>query len=910
MTLLTAILRCLRRASAPLKRMIGRVLFLFSYIFRLRRCSRTPSDHQPPPAVKEHSFIAAMTLPERLQGPIEASGPGTCPPPRPPSSASSGPIGICVDDSHFTPDDGRSTRSCSPNHGLAPSSIQHLSPDASPRSTSRSRLWAPSEDEPGTSNRPYGVYLEAPDHPGGVNGSTQSFTSSLTGRRPPSMLSRESVESRKGKYRSYNGSTHSIGKVTGPARSPVVSARASQELHIGQIGIPVSSNQALTMPPGRTLAPPVDGQGDSISLGTTQVAGTIELVPSEQSYDVPVAPMLPVELQRYERRGINKMTTSDYAVPCMTAYCPEHESDYPSGDSNPIPQDWQMCSHPEGAAFYYCESKRAFTDVDVCDNDIQSDVEWYIDYLHDKLKDMLACNRHYSKQQKSAIEHNSMLVVEPQLKRTAGEDEVIILYYFVNPDGRTIFWLHDTDYTFFGVEGVTQMSHKKLAITAHYWKHWDMYPLNCKVDSALVNEVKDIILHAKCDHATSKYTAGPVGPGEVNEYLSILDKIKQPDKSESNLYVSCIIGRMMFTIAYNQYLNFHGQPCARLNSNDSVYGWKYKPSLWMKVGSWLLLRAPESHVSALHDICTDGIASKHTWSDFVAGLNAQLQDFNLLATVLLNANVGFLAIQSVDNGSNPQAVANDAADPTRSWTQIASYWSLAFSIGSMILGTFLVRFHQGPEHKDAHAVAQFLKKMRSEKRGLERLAVVYSLPYALLMWGIVCFFCAFAIESCQRGQRRDFVSVGSIFGIIFGLIVYAIISILYGPCERRVKDHVSSFRPKLSDFEALKSKIGLASSSAEKRGKGPSWWNRRKPLDSEAGDYLSDNIRGSPSRGAQVEVFSHTSFADGTQHESSLVSMSDDIPLHSLSSGRPQRPAITISDERHHDLSRSQSSPT
>jgi hypothetical protein len=47
------------------------------------------------------------------------------------------------------------------------------------------------------------------------------------------------------------------------------------------------------------------------------------------------------------------------------------------------------------------------------------------------------------------------------------------------------------------------------------------------------------------------------------------------------------------------------------------------------------------------------------------------------ATVLLNANVGFLAINSVDKGG-------------RSAVQMASYMSLVTSLGSIVLGLFFV----------------------------------------------------------------------------------------------------------------------------------------------------------------------------------------------------------------------------
>ena len=58
--------------------------------------------------------------------------------------------------------------------------------------------------------------------------------------------------------------------------------------------------------------------------------------------------------------------------------------------------------------------------------------------------------------------------------------------------------------------------------------------------------------------------------------------------------------------------------------------------------------------------------------------------FNVQATVLLNANVAFLAIQSVDSSG--------AVGP-RSNAQRASYFSIANSIGAIVLGLLLIREH-------------------------------------------------------------------------------------------------------------------------------------------------------------------------------------------------------------------------
>ena len=54
------------------------------------------------------------------------------------------------------------------------------------------------------------------------------------------------------------------------------------------------------------------------------------------------------------------------------------------------------------------------------------------------------------------------------------------------------------------------------------------------------------------------------------------------------------------------------------------------------------------------------------------------------ATVLLNANVAFLAIQSVDSSGSVGLRSN---------SQRASYFSIVNSIGAIVLGLLLIREH-------------------------------------------------------------------------------------------------------------------------------------------------------------------------------------------------------------------------
>lgn len=100
-------------------------------------------------------------------------------------------------------------------------------------------------------------------------------------------------------------------------------------------------------------------------------------------------------------------------------------------------------------------------------------------------------------------------------------------------------------------------------------------------------------------------------------------------------------------------------------------------------------------------------------------LLALLPLISVQATVVLNANVAFLAIQSVDNSDGVVY---------RSPQQISSYLSMLTSIGSIFIGLLLVKHYRNQDRASALAVAT------SKHLGLEMLAIQYSLPYALLIW--------------------------------------------------------------------------------------------------------------------------------------------------------------------------------
>ncbi|KAF9234246.1 hypothetical protein BU15DRAFT_10126, partial [Melanogaster broomeanus] len=424
-----------------------------------------------------------------------------------------------------------------------------------------------------------------------------------------------------------------------------------------------------------------------------------------------------------------------------------------------LPRGWTAHVHPEGALYYVhgetaCSIlHRTFTEVDICDQTIATDIELLQSSLFGELRQAIVDQR------VNLDLEDVELVLEPK----ADDYGVLCSYYFVHRRKRCLFWLEEFEArSILGdCKGIAALSHKKLAVEAQYWKHRDLFPVLGVVTKALLDEVKNMMLHANFDHLSSTRSTAALSTDELQNYMAVVGKIDIPLTSANSALVTFLLARMMHIIYRNQYLNFHGQPCARLTVDQTVHGWRYRPSTAMIILAPLLCMAPIAHVRSLHMGFVDDIASTVEWNTFITKFNGQLQNLNLLGTVLLGANVGFLAIQSVDAGEG------------RSVTQIASYTSLVFSFGSIALGLTFIGLNLTGRERGSEA-AKFLRRMSDEQHGLEKLAIIYSLPYAFLMWSMLLFLLAFSVEWCKPGNKATTFTVASVLVVVFGLIIWCI----------------------------------------------------------------------------------------------------------------------------------------
>ncbi|KAJ7896852.1 hypothetical protein B0H13DRAFT_2275959 [Mycena leptocephala] len=289
-------------------------------------------------------------------------------------------------------------------------------------------------------------------------------------------------------------------------------------------------------------------------------------------------------------------------------------------------------------------------------------------------------------------------------------------YYFVDQEKRVIFWLDEFPMSQLGVwrrvPGILTHTH---APTTHATLR--SFPVKFKTVSGSRNRVAgdDCIQHRSIDRGSAS------------------------------------------ALARERFYHFHGEYCARLDKENSVYpSHPRKCSIWfMWVVNILLLNAPIGHLRALRLMYMDELISFESWNKFQNKLHSEWNDLVLYATLILNANVGFLALPQPSEST----IAGTSAP------QLASYMSIFFGLGSILLGLLLSRQYR-VEQQDALAVQEPAKFFQGRAIiGLEGLAIFYSMPYAFMMWGMTTFILAvvlLALESSSGAGQSLLAVVSSV----------------------------------------------------------------------------------------------------------------------------------------------------
>ncbi|KAF7361078.1 hypothetical protein MSAN_01138800 [Mycena sanguinolenta] len=418
-----------------------------------------------------------------------------------------------------------------------------------------------------------------------------------------------------------------------------------------------------------------------------------------------------------------KSSVVDHPLPGTDSPSHSRRSSGVHGDAAVEPPPCLSKAHPHISPAH-CTFQRVFTDADLFDPAT-------VVFINDNIRTVNDFVR----------AHNVDLPpgVDLVLHESIFADEIKgCLYYFVNHLNRCVFWIDNVGSELFlvtpDVRDMTSPSHCRHELEAQYWLHCAYYPRAFELTHEILYELRNIVLHAAGD--VLAFSDTPVS-WKLHELRDMFAFIAHSDenvgKHTENQFegYSCFVSRLMHSFACYRS---HGEPVARLIEKQSVHGTVQNRTMFIRLLNPLLFNAPGANLFRLHAATTGQLVNCRAWEQLVQRLVSEWQESIINAAVILNANVAFLSIQSVDQGGNIVSA--------RSPAQIASYVSILTSIASTALGLLLSNLYRNRDTKST-APSPPSTNHTQLMRSLEVLAVLHSGPYAMLVWSILSFFVAF-----------------------------------------------------------------------------------------------------------------------------------------------------------------------
>ncbi|EJC97875.1 uncharacterized protein FOMMEDRAFT_171285 [Fomitiporia mediterranea MF3/22] len=416
---------------------------------------------------------------------------------------------------------------------------------------------------------------------------------------------------------------------------------------------------------------------------------------------------------------------------------------------------WKHYVHPEGPPYYLlgkCGGRifSHLTEADLQNSAVLEEVEAFVCAV-----ERHATNFNWGRD----IPENIEVVLE--IENDAWS------YYMVDLEQRCVFWLHDYDMTdalgeSFGVESLDHFRksvfpsskdklHNHRLRSGHqldfeFWQHIEYFPNHRKLYPDIFNEVMGILNYWRIDVKSSADSAAPYDADDLNTLVVSVKHLRTVYDSGDCAYAIASVARIMGLTCNERQLNFYGFNGARISVWQSVRGSNPKKrSILINSLSPLLFYAPDTHLSGLEKLWVDGVIRDRRWKKYQYKLERDWESFVLTSTVLLNANVALLSSPIIYSNGDTGLWASPAA--------VASQVSIVASIASIVIGLLLVRQIR-ISSKDIEITAsdtiRYLSNRKHEQLGLETIAIQYSLPYALLMWGVITFLTSIAIACFFR----------------------------------------------------------------------------------------------------------------------------------------------------------------
>ncbi|KAJ7713702.1 hypothetical protein B0H16DRAFT_1667299 [Mycena metata] len=393
-----------------------------------------------------------------------------------------------------------------------------------------------------------------------------------------------------------------------------------------------------------------------------------------------------------------------------------------------LPPNWSAHVHPEGQIYFSRRgSPSVVTEAYLYQPETLDKVTHWIKKIED-----IAAGKNFP-----ISEHLELFI------KIEGEG---CAYYFVDHNTRAQSWMDDIDTDALGLPPVVSVSQLNLCLEELYWGHVEFFPMHMSLPSSALDSLLCYpIAHWLADQMTSRVSTFPYTKQECEAFVSLLKNSR--DHLEDGNIVSTV-ARIWSLICRNRYLTQYGQEYSRLSRDQAVL---YDPTTkhrWVSaIASRLSFKTSDRYLTKLDDLFVDHMVYIEEWKTMVTGC---LQDWRRASQIAFFA----LILQAFVFALTPSISL--------------AVTSASLFVASLLLSMLLVhRFDplQGICVTDA---MDYLESIQSPTFKFQFVALVYSLPQALNLWGILVFFmnCVYMLATQFGTKFAVWISVIALLGVL------------------------------------------------------------------------------------------------------------------------------------------------
>ncbi|KII84242.1 hypothetical protein PLICRDRAFT_46093 [Plicaturopsis crispa FD-325 SS-3] len=371
-----------------------------------------------------------------------------------------------------------------------------------------------------------------------------------------------------------------------------------------------------------------------------------------------------------------------------------------------LPPHWTAHTHPEGQLYFYrASSPRIVTEA-------------YL-YRPEIMDRVSTCTLRI---EKMLLERQKTMSDNMEIFLELDVDASSCGYYMIDHNARTEFWLDSLTTEELYLPPAVSKSHLQLKLEELYWTHLETFPMHYDgLRSRDLDTLISIYSHALADRMTSELSTFTHSAEKCRQILDLLRSSRPSKGDHLDGYTTCYVARFWSTISEHKFIIHSGQESTRLNRNQAILEAPTAERPWLsRLSRRLTFGLSAGYLTGLNNSFTDDLVYDEHWHKFLGNCRkdwASAVSWGFY-TLMLTVIVAFTPGASLS----------------------LTGFALLFNGGSVLSALLLLFQHEKYTVPYCTSeVATYLTAWRSPSSGLLSLAVIFSTPRTLLLWGYLSF---------------------------------------------------------------------------------------------------------------------------------------------------------------------------